>query len=277
MSILVLPLFACAARPADLDELLRAPAPDAVTLPDTQERLARYDEAARLGILASDRRSDDPGLAMVAARALFRAADVRMLQAALEMLDASGSTEVEDWIAAADSLPDDTKSEVLSLVLEGKSRAEQALELDPGRADALLYRALHLSLEAWAIGPTSALARGMGGRVPKAIRAAIQADADLESAAPLRLMGRFLDRAPWPLRDRSEARDLLSEATERAPVSLNLLFLGDVLYGLGDVADARSRWMSASEAPCGVLEPEVADLVRELALGRLRAVAPEGP
>ncbi|MFT5288576.1 MAG: hypothetical protein ACI8QS_002045 [Planctomycetota bacterium] len=270
----LLPLLctACAAQPADIEELLR-PEPEGSPVLDLslEAKLARFDERARLGIEAAEAAPTSATLALEGSRALFQAADLRMLAATFETLEARPSTTVEDWIAADEALSGTIRSEVLALVQTGGALAERALELSEDLPGTELYAAMHLSLEAWAVGSTAALTRGLGRRVPRAIRASIESGASLESAAPLRLLGRFLDRAPWPLRDREEARLLLERAVEEAPVVLNLLFLGDVLWGLDEGEAARRRWEESLVAPSDWNTAEVSELNRDLARRRLSA------
>ena len=53
---------------------------------------------------------------------------------------------------------------------------------------------------------------------------------------------RFLDRAPWPYKDRDDAIKLLRQAVEARPVAVNYQFLGDALWIDGDTEAALAAW-----------------------------------
>lgn len=279
--LLVLALLpcGCATRPADLDALLeRTPVAPRSTLEGAggaQELHGRWSERSADLLAASREDPGDADLALECSRALFRAADARMLAASLAWLEDHPRASIERTIDVEGELDEELRSEVLALVLEGRARAELSLELAPERVDARLHAALHLSLEAWARGPVGAMMEGLGKRVPRAIRAVLEEDETLESAAPLRLMGRFLDRAPWPVGDRTAAIEHLERAWRIAPTVLNGLYLGDALWSAGREDAARGAWQAALAGEDGVGTGETAPLHRELLRRRLAATLGE--
>jgi tetratricopeptide (TPR) repeat protein len=190
----------------------------------------------------------DAGTQIAAARALFLAADERIQRATLDYLDSLANPSLEDALSADDHLSGTLKVEVESLTLKGLRFAEIALEISPTDRDALLYRALHTTVLAWAIGPGRAVLQGLANKASLAIAECALAGEEHLAAAPLRIRGRFLYKAPWPLGDLTRATQCLRLAVKVAPVSLNLLFLGDALYAVGEAGQALDSWKQAASA-----------------------------
>jgi len=190
-------------------------------------------------------RSRELASLLAGSRALFDAADARILRAQIEQ--DPGST-LADVLTAEDEVARDVRAEVAALCAEGLDLAERALELEPESCRALLERGLHLSLLAWAEGAARALLAGRGPRVKNAIDRVQERCAEHEGGAPLRLAGRFRTQAPWPYRDTALAVRSLTRAVALEPNALNLLFLGDALYAAGDLEEASAAWSRALEA-----------------------------
>ena len=103
----------------------------------------------------------------------------------------------------------------------------------------------------------------------QAMERTLALDPTWDGGAPLLLLGRFRDRAPWPHQDREEAVRLLERAAELCPSPSRFLFLGDALFGLGDrFYDALAAWRRAAEAPDSPHDP-LAELFRVRARARL--------
>jgi tetratricopeptide (TPR) repeat protein len=249
-SALLLGLFAvsCAGPRLAVDEVLAAPQePEAAgsRFPSVLEFDARAN-AAREAAARPEATLDE---LVDASRALFLAADARVQRAALERLDALETPTLADVLSADEGLDAGLRAEVEALAGEGLELAQRASEIAPEDQAALLYRAINTSLLAWSVGEGRALLEGLGSDCKQAIRAALQRGEEFEGAAPLRLRGRFLSKAPWPLGDKAEAVVLLRRATELAPVTLNWLFLGDALEARGEHELALDAWQRATDAP----------------------------
>lgn len=268
----LLALASCRAAPPPVEEVLATPLPanarGEAPLPVAVDRA----RAARAAASANPENLDDQ---REATRALFTVADLRMWTAALALLDETPPSTVEDVLDVEDRLDGETTDAVRSLCTEGLAAADRALALAPDDAVALQYRALHLSLLAWAEGPAQAVLSGRGTKIAGAISRAVAADPMTESAAPLRLAGRFRTRAPWPLRDLDAARADLERAVAAFPVPVHHLFLGDVLEAEGERAAARAAWARAVEAEDDPFTPLTNDIYRELARWRVVAAAEE--
>jgi len=269
LASLPLLLAGCALHAPALDDL---PEPTADE-PSDSEALEREAKAAWA---ASEAAPEDADAARRATELLFQAADLRLQGGALAALDALDGPDIATVLAADDRVDDATREAVLALCNAGLTAAERAASLRGGDVAAELHRGLHLSLIAWANGPARSLMAGLGPRLAAAIDAAVAADDAYDGAAPLRLRGRFRGKAPWPYGDVGLARQSLERAVEIAPITVNLLFLGDVLWAAGDRAGAEQRWRQASAAEGDASTRWSQPLLRELARRRIAALGAAG-
>jgi tetratricopeptide (TPR) repeat protein len=191
----------------------------------------------------------DADLALQAAHALFAAADSTVQAALVAAGDALADPDPSAVLAAEADLPDAIRDRVLGLATTGAEAAQAALDAlgdDPqrrgARVDADVHLALHLTFVAWANGPMRSLMAGYGSRITAAMDRALALDPEWDGGAPLRLKGRFLAQAPWPLADREQAIALLRRAVATAPLPIHHLFLGDVLWQDGDHERAIAAW-----------------------------------
>ncbi len=223
----------------------------------------------------------DPAAAVAAAVALFAAADLRLQRASLAWIDEQRAATLPQILTADDQVADPARTDILSLCTAGVAAAERALANLSGATAgaeptpvvaAHLQLGLHLSLVAWANGPARSLFAGYGPRLVAAIDAAVAADPTFDHGAPLRLQGRFRGRAPWPYGDRAAARAALQQAVGLAPIVVNQLFLGDVLYADGEPEAARTAWQAAIGADGSAATQASDELLRELARRRLQAL-----
>ena len=266
-------IVACALQTPPVDQVLHSrPTAEPTTDPATS-LLLQLDRRAADARRAAQAAPDDIAAAVAAAQALFFAADLR-LQHGILAHEAAGDGTPAALIGAEDELPDTLRAEVLSLCEAGLAFSERAVELDGDRVQTRLYLALHLSLAAWGRGAMRSLLQGLGPRIAAAIDKAIELDAAYSEAAPLRLRGRFLTRAPWPIRDLDEAKTALERAVELAANPVNHLFLGDTLWLLEEHDAAKVQWRAATTAKTSADALPAADAFRELA--RLRIAAAGG-
>jgi len=263
-----LALVSCAGPRLDVDEVLTG-GPTSEEDPSAFPRCADFDAQASRARAALRSDASDVTALVAASRALFLAADARVQRAVIDALDARPTATLGEVLSAEDSLSPDLRAEVEALTGEGLEQAERALELAPSDPTALLYRAIHTSLLAWSVGPTRALFEGLGSDCEAATFDALAADEAIEAAGPLRLRGRFLSKAPWPLGDAERAVAHLCRATELFPVRLNWLFLGDALHAHGDHAAAREAWQQAIDADSDPDSAPLGAYHRELARRRL--------
>ena len=146
-------------------------------------------------------------------------------------------------------MADDVMRELLGLT---KEAAALALEARAGLAGDAALAALHdaafaSTLSAWAMGPQRALMSGAARQLKPLLAENVAAGPERGGAAPLRLQGRVLCRAPWPVGDKARGRALLQQAFDVAPGALNALFLGDAAHAAGDADAALRAWRTATE------------------------------
>ncbi len=229
------------------------------------------DALAAAALAAAHDAPADAAVQLSAAARLFQAADLRLQRATVAWLEAHPDADHATVLAAEDQLGTEVRVAIVSLCTDGLACAERAAQLRPDDAGAALHVGLHLSLLAWANGPTRSLFAGYGGRLVAAIDRALALDATVDHGAPLRLQGRFRSKAPWPYRDLPAALAALARAVEIAPLPVSLLFHGDALAAAGDRAGAEAQWRRAAEAKAEVSTRWSADLMRDLARRRLAA------
>lgn len=265
-------LGACALSADPVEEVLQKPAVEPSARPTTvEQRLAALDARCSSALEAARAHPQDAPLALAASRVLFEAADLRLQIGTLAVLDADKTTELAEVLSADDRVTAETQAAILSLATEGLALAECAIAVREDAVEAQLLRALHLSLVAWANGPTRSLFAGYGPKLVAAMERAVALDAQHDGGAPLRLQGRFRSKAPWPYGDLEVARDSLLRASELAPVPVTLLFLGDLHAARGERELALAAWRRASEAEADVSTQASATEIRELARRRVRA------
>jgi len=249
ISFLLAALAACAGPGLDVDEVLA----DDFALEDqaTTELMpiAAFDIAATALRERAELPDARPADLVAASRGLFFAADARVQLAALDALDDLDAPSLAQVVEIDSTATDRTRAEVESLTRAGKQCAERALELAEADVDALLYRGLNTVLLAWSVGKSRAVFEGLSSTCQQATKDALAADEAHSSGAPLRLRGRFLSKAPWPVGDRREGLRLLRRSVKVAPVRLNWLFLGDALFAAGDESAAIDAWRNAIDAP----------------------------
>jgi hypothetical protein len=221
----------------------------------------------------------DPGASARAARALSEVADLTLLAAQVARFHAEPADEPGALVRGEDDLDAAVKREVEGLVRDAARLARAAIDMNVTSPDfdslgAHQDEAFAESLTAWAIGPTRALVSGAGRRLPKLLAANRALGAEREGAAPLRLEGRFLCLAPWPVGDLERGRELLDAAVAAAPTPLNALFQGDAAWLAQEPAGAQRAWeLARAAAEAAPASDAHARLVDELARMRLDALA----
>jgi hypothetical protein len=286
----------CSSPPTAREALARAPVSStdiedaAAETPGTDEgpsdvlaAAANALESARSAALVLLERREaaplDPAANARAARALSEIADLTLLAAQVARFQAQPASEPGVLVRGEDDLDASVVREIEGLVRDAARFARVALDSAATATEfdtlgAHQDEAFAESLTAWAIGPTRALVSGAGRRLPKLLAANRALGAEREGAAPLRLEGRFLCLAPWPVGDRERGRALLDAAVAAAATPLNALFQGDAAWLVQDVVGAQRAWeLARAAAEAAPTSDAHARLVGELARMRLTALA----
>lgn len=266
LSLFVLSFGACSLTAPSADEVLREDDADA---------------ACRDAIAAFRAAPDDVGQALETARLLFAASDRSVQQAFVDRVESLEDPSVDDVLAVEDELPDSVAERVLGLATTGAEAAQAVVDAadatDEPSAEPNVLLAQHLSFVAWANGPMRSLMAGYGGRIEAAMERALEADPEWDHGAPLRLRGRFLAEAPWPLRNRDESLELLQRATDSYPMPIHHLFLGDLLHDRGDADGALAQWRQVLTSEPDETTAPIAPLHRRLAELRIDAATANRP
>ncbi len=150
----------------------------------------------------------------------------------------------------------------------GMPYGKKALTLNPGGIEGHYYYALCIAEYSIGISIVKALAKGLGPEYEKHVGKAIEMDRHYDGAGPLRAMGRYWYKLPWPKRDLKKSIRYLKEAAEAAPYSMRgRVYLAES-YLKGDEKEvARVELRKAQEA-----QP---DLTREVDAARWQKRAGE--
>lgn len=234
-------------------------------------RLTTSTDACRPLLDAARSEDADYETLMLASNALMLNADLRLQAALAFQFDPQDLPSPMELIDGENDLPGALKSEIRSLSKSSRELAERALDLRPDDPGARMLSAFGLSLVLWSLSPLQAAAHGGVGTLAGSVAWLASKHPGFEAAAPLRLQGRFRSRAPWPYANRKLGVTSLESAVERAPVPLNLLFLGDAYWIVDRTEEAVAAWERATTAETGDGPQDSAPLVRESA--RLRVMS----
>lgn len=103
---------------------------------------------------------------------------------------------------------------------QGMPYGKKALAINPGGIEGHYYYALCIAEYSIGISIVKALAKGLGPEYEKHVGKAIEIDRQYDGAGPLRAMGRYWYKLPWPKRDLKKSILYLKEAAEAAPFSI---------------------------------------------------------
>ncbi|MBI5367551.1 MAG: tetratricopeptide repeat protein [Planctomycetes bacterium] len=149
---------------------------------------------------------------------------------------------------------------------KGIKHGEAAFKAAPDAVEGHLWYACALGEYGLGISILKALARGLDSDFRSHAERAIELDKTCELGAPLRALGRFFARLPWPKRDLKKAEALLRQALVAAPKSLlSRLFLAETLLDLGRSQDALPVLEEVMKQKPDADETADAGWIRELA------------
>lgn len=267
--LLALALAACSGKQPTADEVLdqgdgaRPTSPLARRGKSLQETATREAKAARDAARA---RPTDADAQVAAARCLFVAAELELRRGLIADLDAKPAESPDELLDREDDLADELKARIVALGEAGARFAAAAIALDGKRADARFYYAACIGFEAWGKGAAAALFQGLAPKVKQAMEEAVAADPQFARGAPLRALGAFYSRAPWPVGDKEKAEALLQRAQKTA---LTHLYLAEFYWRNGKRKSALEHWWQVETAEPDTVSPS-GPFVREFAR---RAVA----
>ena len=125
------------------------------------------------------------------------------------------------YFITGDALPetDEYKNRHKECGEKGMSYAKRALTVNPKGIEGHYYYGLSIAQYSIGISIVKALIKGLGPEYEKHIGKAIELNKLYDYAGPLRAMGRYWYRLPWPKRNIDKSIDYLKEAEALAPLS----------------------------------------------------------
>ena len=102
----------------------------------------------------------------------------------------------------------------------GMSYAKRALQVNPEGIEGHYYYALSLAQYSIGISIVKALVKGLGPDYESHLEKALAINKEYDYAGPLRALGRYWYRLPWPKRDLTKSIYYLEQSVESAPLSM---------------------------------------------------------
>jgi tetratricopeptide (TPR) repeat protein len=103
---------------------------------------------------------------------------------------------------------------------QGMSYAKRALKVNPEGIEGHYYYALSLAQYSIGISIVKALVKGLAPDYERHLEKALAINREYDYAGPLRAMGRYWYRLPWPKRNLKKSIFYLQESVEVAPLSI---------------------------------------------------------
>lgn len=117
---------------------------------------------------------------------------------------------------------------------KGWDASEAAKKLNPAGVEGYYWAAANIGAYAIASGVVAGVKEGLPDLLEENAKKAVQISAKHDQAGPLRALGRFYYKLPWPLQDLDNARIYLQKAYDASPTNgTNLLFLAELEYADG--------------------------------------------
>jgi tetratricopeptide (TPR) repeat protein len=129
---------------------------------------------------------------------------------------------------------------------KGMSYAKRALEIKPQEIEGHYYYGLSIAQYSIGINIVKALVKGLGPTYEKHIGKAIEINKLYNYGGPLRAMGRYWYKLPWPKRNIDKSIDYLKEAESLAPLSTRgRVYLAESYLKSGEKDLARQQLKTA--------------------------------
>ena len=135
----------------------------------------------------------------------------------------------------------------------GMSYGKRAVTVHPQGVEGHYYYGLSIAQYSIGISIVKALIKGLGPEYEKHIGRAISIDKLYDYAGPLRAMGRYWYRLPWPKRNIDKSIDYLKEAETIAPLSTRgHVYLAESYLKSGEKGLARKQLKTAIDMEQGL-------------------------
>ena len=140
------------------------------------------------------------------------------------------------------------RAQVMSCTRRGLKWARRAAEKWPMEAEGFYWAAANYGLLAQATGILQAVNEGLATRIEKMGTAALKRNPELYDGAVQRLLGRYYQMLPWPLKKLDRAIELLEVAHRANPAHVaGNQYLGEALAEKGQKNRARALFQKCAE------------------------------
>jgi len=153
---------------------------------------------------------------------------------------------------------------------KGMQFGERAFTLHPEGVEGHYYYGLCLAKYTLGITFITALTGGVASKYEEHMEEALELNKDYDSAGPLRALGRYWHKIPWPKRDLEKSITYLKESVARAPMNIRGRFYLAEAYLKAKKKDlAKEQLEIASSSPVDLREEISAQRWQEKAVALL--------
>lgn len=156
-----------------------------------------------------------------------------------------------------DMLPETNEMKIRHKVLgnEGMRYGLLALTLDPGRIEGHYYYGLCVAEYTLGISRIRALRKGLASEFQNQMEESLKINRYYDSAGPLRALGRYWFRIPWPKRNLEKSIHYLNESVAFSPMNVRgHVYLAESYLKAGDKELAREHLNIALMLPSNLKE-----------------------
>ena len=138
---------------------------------------------------------------------------------------------------------------------KGMQYGKRAFELNPEGVEGHYYYGLCLAKYTLGISFITALTAGIASKYETHMESALKINKDYDSAGPLRALGRYWHKIPWPKRNLQKSMAYLEEAVARAPLNIRgRFYLAEAYLKAKKQELAKEQLEIASSSPVDLRE-----------------------
>jgi len=154
------------------------------------------------------------------------------------------------WICISD--PADSKETKRNYGKKAWDWGLKATALNPNGVEGYTWGAVGIGEYSKGVGVTKAVGQGLAKKYEAWARKAVSLDADYDHGTPLRAMGLYYQKLPWPLRDSAKAEEYFKRAIALAPCMIRSYFYLADLYREDKKWDKARATLAAglAQEPC---------------------------
>lgn len=156
---------------------------------------------------------------------------------------------------------------------EGMDYGEKAAILNPQGVEGHYYYGLCLAKYTLGVSFITALTKGLASKYETHMAQALAIDKNYDSAGPLRALGRYWHKIPWPKRDMKQSIAYLEEAITNAPMNIRgRFYLAEAYLKVKQKDAAQEQLRIATQLPVDLKEEISAQRWKEKAESLLKEI-----